>query len=174
MPLVNSTPPPEPWRAVGHSSPALARLVAALYRYRDPLFRTYPDVLLPTASRNTPTPLGALLLLWANWDCARGPCPACGGPAVATAFGGVLSSGSVGGFCTECGTPVIRFIGGIGRVLSGCRQATGGTRWQVRIGSVPGQWRLAGDPSILIAVLQEVGATALPDRAAVRAALHAQ
>jgi hypothetical protein len=36
----------------------------------------------------------------------------------------------------------------------------------------PGAWRLAGDPQTLIAILQEVGATGLPDPAAVMAALR--
>ena len=172
MSLVHSSPPPEPWRVADRRSPALARLVGALYRHRDDLIRMYPNVVLPTAPGNMPTPLAALLLLWANWDYAKGFCPACHSPAVATSFSGVLSAGSVGGFCTECGMPLARFIGGIGRIHTGCREATAGTSWGIRITMAPGAWRLAGDPQTLIAILQEVGATGLPDPAAVMAALR--
>jgi hypothetical protein len=172
MPLVQSSPPPEPWRVGDRRSPALACLVGALYRYREDLIRIYPNVVLPTDPGNTPTPLAALLLLWANWDYGRGLCPACRSAAVVTSFSGVLSAGSVGGFCTECGMPVARFIGGIGRVRTGCREATAGTPWAIRITATPGGWRLAGDPQVLIAVLQEVGASGLPDTAAVAAALR--
>lgn len=172
MPLVHSNPPPEPWRVADRRAPALARLVGALYRHREDLIRTYPNVVLPTDPANTPTPLAALLLLWTNWDYGTGDCPACHGPAVATSFSGVLSAGSVGGFCTECGMPVARFVGGIGRIRSGCREATAGTPWDIRITMVPGGWHLAGDPLVLIAVLQEVGASGLPDSAAVTAALR--
>lgn len=172
MSLVHSSPPPEPWRVADRRSPALARLVGALYRHREQLIRMYPNVVLPTDVENTPTPLAALLLLWANWDYAKGLCPACRSPAVATSFSGVLSAGSVGGFCTECGMPVARFIGGIGRVQRGCGDATAGTPWEIRITTIPGSWRLAGDPRTLIAILQEVGATGLPDTAAVMAALR--
>jgi hypothetical protein len=68
--------------------------------------------------------------------------------------------------------PVARFIGGIGRIHTGCREATAGTSWGIRITMAPGAWRLAGDPQTLIAILQEVGATGLPDPAAVMAALR--
>lgn len=172
MSLVHSSPPPEPWRVASSRSPALARLAGALYRHRETLMRVYPNVVLPTPPVNAPTPLAALLLLWENWDYAKGACPACRSPAVATSFTGVLSAGSVGGFCTDCGMPVARFIGGIGRVRSGCRSATAGTPWEIRITMVPGAWRLAGDPLILIAILQEIGASGLPDTAAVAAALR--
>jgi len=172
MPLVHSSPPPEPWRIGDRRSPALARLVGALYRHREDLIRIYPNVVLPTDPVNAPTPLAALLLLWANWDYGRGLCPACRSAAVVTSFSGVLSAGSVGGFCTECGMPVARFIGGIGRVRTGCREATAGTPWDIRITMVPGVWRLAGDPLVLIAILQEVGASALPATSEVAAALR--
>ena len=108
MSVVHSSPPPEPWRVADRRSPALARLVGALYRHREQLIRMYPNVVLPTDVENTPTPLAALLLLWANWDYAKGHCPACRSPAVATSFSGVLRAGSVGGFCTDCGMPVAR------------------------------------------------------------------
>lgn len=171
MSLVHSNPPPEPWHVADRRSPALALLAGALYRHRQELLRLYPTVVLPTPPANAPTPLAALLLLWQNWDHAKGACPACWGPAVATSFSGVLSAGSVEGFCTECGMPVARFIGGIGRVRRGCCDATAGTPWEIKITMVPGAWRLAGDPLILIAILQEIGASGLPDTAAVTAAL---
>ena len=107
--------------------------------------------------------MAALLLVWNRWDYASGPCPRCGAPALATSFGGVLSIGSVSGCCTGCGGVVTRVGCGVAWVKRYCEQATAGTPYRIPIRSFPGGWVLRGEPRELVAVLQEVGATDVPN-----------
>jgi hypothetical protein len=74
-------------------------------------------------------------------------------------FGGFLSAGSIGGICLGCDLVVSRWIGGIGRIISGVRPALKNTPFYLRSGWGVG---LNGAPVALVAVLQELGASDLP------------
>ena len=162
MPLVHSSPPPEPWRVGDRRSPALARLVGALYRHREDLIRIYPNVVLPTDPGNAPTPLAALLLLWANWDYGRGLCPACRSAAVVTSFSGVLSAGSVGGCAGGCGETIGDACPVTGRSSGGsvCAGSSGARNGMLVSSSGSTRWRIVESASYSIC-------SALPKRISV-------
>src|SRR6185437_7718245 len=107
-----------PWDDVGDGAPELSRLLCAMLAWRQPLLTMYPTTPVPA---ELPTPVAALLLVWERWDLASGACPRCGAPALATSFGGLLSTGAVRGTCTVCAALVGRWVGGLVRVMSGCR-----------------------------------------------------
>lgn len=164
-PPVPTTPPPGPWKALASFAPERSRLVAALWRRRAELLSWYPlvPVGLPDHRDQRAAPVGALLLLWERWDYAQGTCPRCLAPAFGTSWGGMLSLGSVGGVCTVCGVVVTRYIGGIGMVVEGIRNQLSGVLHGLGPRSYPGGWFLKGRCDTLIAVLQELGETDLPD-----------
>lgn len=160
---IDSSPPPEPWRLVRGRSREWARLLRALLEHRSQLLKWYPFVPVPTLGTAGTTPLAPVLMVWSRWGYAHGACPRCGAPALATFFGGALARGSVTGYCTGCARMVTRFVGGLGRVVSGCNRATARTPYHIPFGSFPGGWQMGGEPIALVAVLQELGAQELPD-----------
>lgn len=151
---------PGDWQFARYGSPGCARLLRAMHDRRHELLEYYPGVPVPAAHR---TPVAALLLVWQRWSYASGTCPMCGGLALATSFGGLLSTGSVSGACTRCGAVVTRWIGGLVRVIAGCRAACEGTRYRIPFGTFPGGWSMSGEPKELLAVLGELGEGSLPN-----------
>ncbi len=141
----------------------MARLIGAMLTCRVQLYQWYPRIQVPALDPHVRTPVAALLRVWDRWDFASGPCPRCGGPALATCFGGVMGIGSVSGCCTVCGGVVTRVGGGFSWVRGCCEAATLGTPYRIPFRSFPGGWALRGEPHDLIAVLSELGATKLPD-----------
>lgn len=144
------------WWFAGFGSESRARLLAAMYRRREDLLERYPRALLPA---EIPTPLAALLLVWERWSDASGECPVCGGLALGTHFGGLLSIGGVSGTCTRCGAIVTRSIRGLAAAISGCTSACEGTEYRIPFRSFPGGWRMTGDDDALWALLGEMGET---------------
>jgi len=71
----------------------------------------------------------AVLQLWAKDPHSTGACPVCGGIAVATAMGGLLSSGGYKGLCLSCARPLFCWIGGLGAVCLHVRPLFEGTPW---------------------------------------------
>lgn len=163
----NFSPRPTPWRRLGRRNPDLARLFDAAYRNRRRLAAWYPWVPAPPARvgglgcRNDSCyPVGALILLWKGWGYFRGPCPECGGPGLGFSAAGGLSTGRVVGVCRRCETLLERFVWGIGSIMSGIRPLLEDTPFV--LGGPPERTR-DWAPVALVAVLQELGATDLPD-----------
>jgi hypothetical protein len=159
----HSDPLPRPWEPVRRHHKTEARLLSAMLACRDRLLAWYPRVLVPALDPEVRTPVAALLLVWEWWDYASGPCPRCGGPAVATCFGGVMSIGSVSGCCAVCGGVVTREGRGMPWVKHYCDRATEGTPYRIPFRRFPGGWGLGGEPRDLVAVLRELGAAGVPD-----------
>ena len=162
MSAFRSDPLPSPWEPVRRRRTVEARLLAAMLACREHLLQWYPRVLVPALDPQVRTPVAALLLVWERWDYASGPCPRCGGHAVATSFGGVMSMGAVSGCCTACAGVVTREGGGLSWVKSYCDKATAGTPYRVPFRMFPGGWALRGEPRDLVAVLHELGAPGVP------------
>jgi hypothetical protein len=141
----------------------MADLLKAMLACRVQLYQYYPRVQVPALDPLVRTPVAAILRVWDRWDFASGPCPSCGGVAVATSFGGVMTIGSVSGCCTACGEVVTRDGGGFSWVRRCCEVATAGTSYRIPFRSFPGGWALRGEPHDLIAVLSELCAPNLPD-----------
>jgi hypothetical protein len=79
----------------------------------------------------SPLPAGAMLRLWEKDPTATGECPLCQGEVVATAFGGLLSTGGYQGRCLKCAAPMFKFIGGLGSVHHHVQAFLEGTPWHV-------------------------------------------
>jgi hypothetical protein len=158
-----SDPLPGSWEPVPRRRKTEARLLVAMLACRERLLEWYPRVFVPALDPKVRTPVAALLLVWDRWDYASGPCPRCGGPAVATSFGGVMSIGSVSGCCTVCGGVVTRPGRGFMWVKHHCDKATEGTPYRIPFRQFPGGWALRGEPRNLVAVLRELGANGVPD-----------
>ena len=105
-------------------------------------------------------PAGAVLQLWAKDPHSTGACPVCGGLAVATAFGGLLSVGGYKGLCLSCARPLFRWIGGLGTVCLHVRPLFEGTPWFLN-GSVFG----GAIPSDGAALAKALGQPKAPGRA---------
>lgn len=163
MSLSPSEQPPRPWSPTNRRSRIWARLLRAMLAHRARLLEWYPRVRVPTTLDSwRPTPVAALLLVWERWPLASGPCPRCGGPAVAVSFGGSGAWGVVSGYCTSCGLLVNRTCSGLGAIRAGCRAAAEGTSYPIVIPTDPGFWAVHGPPRELVAVLGELGASDLP------------
>jgi hypothetical protein len=80
-------------------------------------------------AKESALPAGAVLQLWAKDPNSTGACPVCGGLAVATGFGGLLSVGGYKCLCLSCARPLFRWIGGLGAVCLHVRPLFEGTPW---------------------------------------------
>ena len=137
-----------PWTSVRRRHRDMAQL-SAMLACRVQLYEWYPRVQVPALDPHVRTPIAALLRVWDGWDFASGSCPRCGGPALATSFGGVMNIGSVSGCCTVCGGVVTRDGGG-SRGSSDAVSATLGTPYRIPFRSFPGGWAMRGEPYDLI------------------------
>lgn len=141
------------------------RILRALIAYREPMFEYYRDLLVP--GKPGPTRLGAVLLLWERWIDARSRCTQCGALGMMTGFGGLLSVGSMSGWCLGCQHVAHRRTGGFGVALRAAQQALAGTGYSLPL-TFPQGWSLGGNASGLVSALQEVGAEGLRRHRSVR------
>lgn len=155
------TPPPTKWERAPHGyNRDLSLLVRGVFEHRDTILESYRLVKLPSDTPGISTPVAALILAWERWDYVQGECPDCGARALGTSFGGMLSSGSVGGVCTQCSLVVMRHIGGIGLAANGAQKSVEGTPYRFRF--VNWRWGFRGIPRRLVSVLRKLGVKELP------------
>lgn len=149
-----------PWEPIARRKPSLARILREVIRLREPLADHYPNILIPAIPE--PTRLGAIMLVWSWWEDARSPCAACGAIALMVSWGGMLSIGHMTGVCLGCQHVVTRYIGGMAIGLAAVHRALDGSGYKMPMQFGPG-WSLGGRAVALVAVLQELGATGLPN-----------
>ena len=157
---------PPPWEQGETESRDLARLLGAVWRRRWRLAAWYPWVpVTPARVRSQfhgtfgPYPVGAVVRLWNHCDFMRGRCPRCGGEVLGFAFGGNLSRGHISGICRDCAAWLRRPVGGIGGYMAAIRPALADSPFSVN----GGPHGATSAPVALVAVLAELGETALPD-----------
>ena len=148
----------DPWETLERRRPSRVRILRALVAYREPMYEYYRELLVP--GRPAPTRLGAVLLLWERWIDARSRCTRCGALGMITSFGGLLSVGSMSGWCLGCEHVVQRRTGGFGVALLAAQQALAGSGYALPL-AFPQGWSLGGSAWGLVAALQEVGAEGL-------------
>ncbi|HEY9504769.1 MAG TPA: hypothetical protein VIQ27_02245 [Gemmatimonadales bacterium] len=157
---------PRPWEQGDAESRDLARLLDAMWRRRWRLAAHYPWVPVTPARVYSqfhggfgPYPAGAVVRLWTYSPFLRGTCPRCGGDVLGFAFGGNLSRGHISGICLRCAAWLRRQVDGIGDYMSAIRPALQDSAFSVNGGPRVGTTA----PVALVAVLGELGETALPD-----------
>jgi hypothetical protein len=162
----NKLPKLMPWERGERRSRDLARLLEAAWRHRARLAAWYPWVPVTPARVSSPFhgaygpyPAGALVLLWNRSSFFRGTCPQCGAEALGFGLSGALSQGHIHGICLGCARWLSRSFGTIGRCLDAARPALAGSCF-----SVSGGPRISSTAPVgLVAVLEELGETGLPD-----------
>jgi hypothetical protein len=120
-----STVTPLPWEPYALPHHDLATIFASIDSHAALLRRDHPDLVVPgTGCRGQhlnagPFTVGSLLSMWHDapqWF--TGTCTVCGGHARGTEVSGMLVHGGITGWCLSCGLPVMRFVGGLPRVLA--------------------------------------------------------
>ena len=151
---------PSPWNSARYRNHDLMRTYRALWEHRERASAWYPHVLAGaciTSAYGNPRVLtiGSLVHLWEVWDFFRGRCAGCDDRVVAVGGGGLLSTATILGVCTDCGLVQGRRLSGIGETLIGVSEALEGTGYRVHKGGA----RTFGP---LLAVLAELGTAGLP------------
>ncbi len=157
---------PAPWERSESVNRDLARLLDAMWRRRWRLAGHFPWVPVTPARVYSPFhggfgpyPAGAVVRLWNHCAHMRGTCPRCGGDALGFGFGGNLSRGHMHGICLRCAAWLRRPMDGIGDYMSAIRPALEDSPFSVNGGPRIGTTA----PVAIVAVLGELGETALPD-----------
>ena len=155
-----------PWEPGVSQRRDLARLLDAMWRRRWRLAAHYPWVPVTPARVSSPFhgafgpyPAGALIRIWTHSAILRGTCPLCTGDVLGYSMGGNLSLGHVHGACRRCAAALSRPVDGIGDAMSAIRPALEDSLFSVNGGPQVGTTA----PVAIVAVLGELGETALPD-----------
>jgi|CXWL01.1.fsa_nt_gi hypothetical protein len=115
---------PAPWEPFALPNHDLATIFATIDRHAERLRRDHPDLIVPgTGCRGPhlnagPFTVGSIVHMWHDvpqWF--TGSCTVCGGHARGTEASGMLANGGITGWCLSCGLPLMRFVGGLPRVL---------------------------------------------------------
>ena len=116
---------PLPWEPYALPNHDLAAIFAAIDRHAETLRRDHPDLAVPgTGCRSPyvnagPFTIGSIISMWRDApDWFTGSCTVCGGAARGTEISGLLVHGGITGWCLSCGAGLLRFVGGVPRVLT--------------------------------------------------------
>jgi hypothetical protein len=123
------------WQDSGLWATTQAGLLRQLYALRAELLSIDPWIPLPGAAcalafgaSGSALPIGALFHLWEHWPAAGGPCPGCGGRALALSVGGTSGrNGVVRGCCLVCERELLREFGTLHEIADSMRPALAGT-----------------------------------------------
>lgn len=115
--------PVVPWAAVAAPHGALARVVAAMDRQREPLRQRFPNLPVPDSGIGSfratrQFTVWGLITLWEElptwWT---GTCPACSGSVRGLRAGGRLAAGGLLGICLACGLGHRRAVAGVAELM---------------------------------------------------------